>query len=242
MTLSVDRSLLGAVAIGALLHALLFLIVLPGASMRSGRLPPPATFFAASPSDDAAALVDEVRTVWSPIMFSLPSGMGFSRELLQKDVRTRLSFSQEVESEQFLRVDSAGAVSDDPIIARDLMVTTDGGKTPGLPDVMALQEIKKPASPRVYVAPELKSRLVGGIVLPPVLNQNFESPWEVRAALSVSEQGMVRHVFLERPLDEPALNQQVLQLLYGLRFKSGEPIEGSIELYSPKTSVKGGGE
>lgn len=242
MTLSLDRGVLAAILIGVLLHGLFFYMVRPApVPLSLTRLTPPSTYFSVSSQADGTAVASEVRTIWSPVVFSLPSGMGFSRELHQQDVRTRLSFTQEVETEQFLQVEPAGYRGDGLMIPRDLMVTS-GAHVPGLPEIAPADPARKPTAPRVYVAPELKSRLEGGIVLPPVLNQDFSAPWEVRASVSVSEQGLVRHVFLEKPLDEPTLNQQVLQLLYGLRFKSGESIEGSIELYSPRSTAGGPAE
>ena len=48
-------------------------------------------------------------------------------------------------------------------------------------------------------------------------------------------------MFLEQPLESAPLNQQVLQLLYGLRFKPGAgSVEGSIEIYSPEKTTVGG--
>ena len=80
-------------------------------------------------------------------------------------------------------------------------------------------------------------------MLPPELNQPKVTAWEVRADVSVTEEGFVRHVFLTKPLDEAPLNQSVIRLLHGLHFRPGkEPTEGRIEIYSPETSPAKGGE
>ena len=227
-----------AIVVAVLLHAVLFLMIRPPIEpLRSIEQTPPKTFFGSAPAEDSSASGRDIRTVWSPVLFSLPSGMGFSRDLLTKDVQTRLSFSQEVKSEQFLQVDPAAHTGADQVIPRDVLVTSKRRLAPGVPAIA--DGVKKPVAPRVYIAPELKSRLLGGIVLPPELNQQVASPWEVRASLSISGEGMVRHVFLEQPLKSVSLNQQVLQLLYSLRFKSGPALEGSIELYSPEATAGG---
>jgi hypothetical protein len=197
-----------------------------------GVLVAPETYFMARKGKQLPDTGSNARTVWSPVMFSLPSDMGFSRDLLQQDVRTRLTFSQQTESEQFLEVDPAARLADERIARQELMLTAGTAAAPGLPDALLQAEERRPAAPRVYVAPELKERLLGGIVLPPELNKEVATPWQARALVSVSEQGTVQHVFLEQPLDTALLNQKVLQLLYSLRFKSGKITDGSIEIYS----------
>ena len=63
-----------------------------------------------------------------------------------------------------------------------------------------------------------------------------DAAWEVRADITVSSEGVVEHVFLEQPLETAALNQSILRLLHGLRFKPGDnTMVGHIEVYSPGT-------
>ena len=114
------------------------------------------------------------------------------------------------------------------------MLTTADRSALDLPSGIFQSEEKRAAARRVNLTAELKERLQGGVVLPPVLNKTGSSPWEIHASVSVSEQGTVKHVFLDQPLDVEGLNQPLLQLLYGLRFKPGEAVEGSIEIYSPE--------
>ena len=105
-----------------------------------------------------------------------------------------------------------------------------------MPEVVVDAAPSRTTGTRVVLAPELKTRLVGGIVLPPELNGSVETPWEVHASVSVSEQGSVSHILLEQPLESPERNQQVLRLLYSLRFKAGDPVESGIDIYSPETN------
>jgi len=244
VTFSMSRELAAAAVVAALLHVALFVAVEPVSRASAASVaPPPSTWFMESPSGGAGAAAQTARTVWSPVLFSLPSSiMGFSRELQQKDVRTRLTFSQAVKTEQFLKTQPVAHASAETLVSTAQEVAGRVPAAPALPSAEAASDARKTSAPRVYVAPELKERLTGGIVLPPGLNQNTAASWEVRAAVSVSEQGAVRHVFLERPLELPALNQQVLQLLYGLRFKAGPALEGSIELYSPQAAAGTGAE
>ena len=224
-----------ALCLAVMLHLLLFMAVRsPNPDSLSGALAPPETRYLGTSSDPSLiSSGGNARTVWSPVMFSLPSEMGFSRDLLQDNLRTRLTFSQASAAEMFLQVVFAAGGDETQIIPHELMVTDEAGIKPQLPSEDFPVEGKRLPANRVYVAPELKERLVGGIVLPPALNKPTPTPWEVSADISVSRQGLVRHVLLNRPLESTRLNQEVIQLLYGLRFVTEDhPVEGRIEIYS----------
>ncbi|HEY5621152.1 MAG TPA: hypothetical protein VIR77_00985 [Pontiella sp.] len=197
----------------------------------------PLTRYSGSESDTPAGTQNHVRTVQSPVIFSLPSVMGFSRDLLSQKARTRLVLSQPKQTEEFLTVDPLEAVA--VRISRDkLMVSTAAGNEPRPPGALIAQQQTRPAARRVSLAPALKERLIGGVVLPAELNQPSARPWEAHASVSISENGAVTHVFLDQPLESSALNQQVLKLLHSLRFKAGPAVDGSIEIYSPETASR----
>jgi hypothetical protein len=231
-----SRPIVLAAGLAVMMHLLLFAAVRPADDVRLGGMPvPPKTTYLFSEASQQPVLGNEVRMVKSPVMFSLPSKLGFSRELLENDVATPLNTrSRPRQSESFLQADIAAQTKADPSILNELMLTTGDASAPALPVEIFQSLEKRPAARRVNLAPELKERLVGGIILPPELNVELSSAWEVRASVSVSEQGMVKHVFLDQPLEPAPLNQQLLQLLYSLRFKPGEGIDGSIEIYSPE--------
>jgi len=167
-------------------------------------------------------------------MFSLPSKLGFSRDLLQEKLHTRLTFRQPAETESFLEVASTARNAGAENIPCELMLTAGGNAAPRPPSHAFRPLENQPAPRRVYMDDGLKERLVGGVVLPPKLNKKADAAWEIRADISVSKQGAVQHVFLEQPLEAASLNQALIRLLHGLRFKPGNgPVEGRIEIYSP---------
>jgi hypothetical protein len=215
-------------------HLVLFVAVEPSRGNAADHpAPPPRTRYLLASTGDAANAESDVRTVRSPVVFSLPSTMGFSQELLNNDVRTKLSFLQPVKTEHFFEDETAPHYFGERLAPLELMISG-RVKDPSLP--VAVVDIDPPRliATRVVLASELKVRLVGGIVLPPELNRSVETPWEVHASISISEQGAVRHILLEQPLASPERNQQVLRLLYSLRFKAGEPTESAINIYSPE--------
>ena len=235
MTLVPSRELFVPAGLAVIMHLLLFAAFQPKTGRDlGGILVAPNTSYIGPAVSGPSMSGNEVRTIQSPVIFSLPSNMGFSRELTTQDVRTRLTFSKQVETERFLEVESTIRDADAQLHPQELMLTAGTSSAPELPTDIFQPRQNLLAARRVNLAPELKERLLGGIVLPPALNQETSNPWEVRASVSVSEQGSVKHVFLDQPMDSATLNQQLLQLLYGLQFKGGETIEGSIEIYSPE--------
>ncbi|MDF7800521.1 hypothetical protein P4C99_13670 [Pontiellaceae bacterium B1224] len=234
MTRASVMGIVAAILIAALMHAALFVLVRPQTQVKLGGIPVvPKTAFLGNTGETFPTFGNDPRVVNSPVLFSLPSAMGFSRELTQWDVETRLTFSQQVESEQFL--DAALMQKATDLDMQDLMVSSMAAPSLAIPaDIFQKQE-KGPSARRVTLAPELKERIVGGVVLPQELNQPAAKPWEVRAEVRVSEQGAVQHVFLNQPLESSALNMRILQLLYGLQFTPGEPVDGLVEIYSPES-------
>jgi hypothetical protein len=224
-----------ALCLAVMMHLLLFMAVRsPGSDSLSGVLVPPETRYMGSPSGPSTLLGVNARTMWSPVLFSFPSELGFSKELLEDDLRTRLTFSQANASENFLEVNVASGEGDVQIDPQELMITRTVSSYLLAPEIFTPQQ-ERPSANRVYVAPELKDRLIGGVVLPPILNKVPAEAWEVHADVSISKQGQVKHVFLEQPIESAELNQDVIRLLYGLYFQSAEQsVEGRIEIYSPR--------
>lgn len=224
-----------AVGLAVAMHLLLFIVVRPvNGSGLSGALVPPETHYLAPPSGSVPEPGIDIRTVWSPLLFSLPSEMGFSRDLLQEKLRTRLTFRQSDATESFLEVDLASRKVGEELVSQELLVAAGRKMAPHPPSSASRLLENQPAPRRVYVDPELKARLVGGVVLPPELNMPVDAAWEIHADMRISKQGTVQHVFLEQPLEAASLNQAIIRLLHGLGFKSGDgPVEGRIEIYSP---------
>lgn len=238
MSLAPTRGLVLAFAIAAGMHLMLFVLAQP--SVGRGQpvaLVPPVTRYGDSTVAEGDS--DNVRMIESPVLFSLPSPLGFSRELMDHDVVTRKSFmQQQVHSEQFLDVSPSAQNAVERIQPGELMVAATS-RDPLLPVPGAIESAPFPPARRVTMSWGLRDRLIGGIVLPPGLNKIFEKPWAVHASASISEQGQVVHVFLDQPLEPASLNQEVLRLLYGLRFKPGKAVDGTIDIYSPETAAGG---
>lgn len=223
-----------------MLHLALFALVrpAPGERLSETRIPPDTHYLTTPPTQSTDA-----RLIWSPLLFSLPSKMGFSYDLLQKKPRSPSPDLAPVELGNFLEVHLSTRDTERQIVPQELMLTTFGSPAPKLPAVKKNSNDPSPAARRVYVAPQLKQRLVGGIVLPPELNKTTDTAWEALASINVSGQGTVQHVFLDHPLESTEINSQILRLLYGLRFKPGkDSLDGRIEIYSSQKPNTGEGK
>lgn len=229
-----------AISLAAMMHLWLFTGFRPVERDGLAGVPvPPVTAYSARPSG-AAVAVDEVRRVWSPVLFSLPSEMGFSRELLQEKPNTRLTFRQEDAPERFLPIEPAPRSHGPGVVPEQLAVTAKSRPTLAAPRMAPDEPERRPAR-RVFIDPDLKARLIGGIVLPPELNRTGSTAWEVHADISIARDGSVQHVFLEQPQAVPDLNLTVLRMLQGLQFRPDtRAAEGHIEIYSPRAAPTDG--
>ncbi len=237
MTLVPNRGVFFAIATALLMHLALFVAVAPsgGRAMDAVQAPPSTRYADQAAETETAG--PTVRIVRSPVIFSLPSQMGFSRALREHDVQTRKAFMQQpTQSESFLEVASytknvAGRIQPEKLMISALP------HNPALPKASDATAREFPQARRVTMSPRLRSRLVGGIVLSPELNKAVEKPWKVLASVNVSEQGAVEHVLLDHPLESSLLNDEIIRMLYGLRFKAGNAEDGTVEIYSSEGSV-----
>lgn len=237
MTWASSRGMCLAVMLALVMHSLLFVMTRNTShNVLAGIRVPPHTYYQTPVIEPVPMLGSNVRTILSPVVFSLPSSVGFSRELGEQDVRTRLTFTKPVETERFLDVDTR--LYEDASQAADFMVSaTLRPADPAVPE-NAYRVVAVPASARrVTMDQALLSRVEGGIVLPQILNQPAEKPWQVSASVHVAENGVVEHVLLDSPLESPAMNQEALKVLYDLRFRPGDAVDGDIQINAPNPAA-----
>ena len=241
MTLAPSRGVVLASAVALLMHLCLFTVVRSSDGWeRVAPLASPETRYT-EPNASQEATNDMVRIVESPIIFSLPSQMGFSRSLSENDVQTRKTFMQPpIRSEQFLKTSVYTQRASDHLHPEELMISA-APREPFLPAPAVAEAAPYSSSRRVMMSSGLQDRLVGGIVMPAGLNKTVDKPWTVHASINISDQGAVEHVMLDQPLEPASLNREILHLLYNLRFKPGKAVDGSIDIYSPESGAAAGG-
>lgn len=223
-----------AIGTALLMHILLFLAAKPSNVNGLVFIPSPPETNYAMPTAEGAVEMVAVRMIKSPTLFSLPSELGFSRELKLNDVQNKKTITPlQVHSESFHTIDFGARENGKQLHPRELMIS-ETQREAILPSGKSLPIQPRMGAKRIYLSPELERRLMGSVELPPDLVMPADQPWTVRASVHVSAQGAVEHVMLEQPLDSPSLNQQVLQMIYKLRFTPGDAVDSSLEIYSPE--------
>jgi len=235
-----EPSIFCAIGAAFLLHIFFFLLFEAAPQeYRQEYIQPPSTAGLFAPASSAGKVGNDARLIWSPALFSFPSKMGFSRELLQEKPRTRLLSEERREPESFLAAGNETIMEGNAVSAEELLLSSTGPFVPPLPASPVESAVYAPAFRRVYMEPELKARLRGGIELPASLNKTGATAWQVRADIMVDKEGTVEHVFLEAPLKSAEMNQAVLQTLYHLKFSPAQqPVCGRIEIYSSEPAAE----
>ena len=213
MKTSQIKVILPAVSVAVMMHLLLFAAMTPKSNVRLSGIPvSPKTSYMMGGFMDADQVDLNVWSLRSPLVFSLPSEMGFSRELNAHDVQTKLTFSQEVITEHFLESDDSALQDEGGLESQELLLTSSSVSAPGLPSDVYVSAEKRASARRVYLTPALRERLAGGVVLPAELNQQVDTPWKARARITISEGGVVQHILLDKPLESASLNLSLIHI------------------------------
>lgn len=160
----------------------------------------------------------DLRVMWSPILFALPTPMGFSRapaagagharprvqrptldpvlrppphDIPQGSIISAISLPVFAAGDQFSTDTGAPVFTVQPVGANTLEVELRG-------DLATLQPLEKPM-PIVPAALAVDS-------------------WDVNAYVDIGREGSVRHVFLDPPSASPEFNAYLLQALYRWQF------------------------
>lgn len=217
-----------AIGLAIVLHLCLFVLTSSAPQKKSTPLPPHTQYIASSKENNT---LSNARVLWSPVLFSLPSTLGFSQKLLQQKMKSPKTDFQQTDIESFLPIDPTTKNRNEKTDIRSLMIST---QPIPLQPPLAIKSTPRPLSPRFNLTPTLKNRMTGELILPLALNQPAETPWEINAEITVSPDGKVQHVLLDHPLESAILSQSVIYVLQDLQFKKSEQTtEGFIHIYSP---------
>ena len=227
-----------------LLRRLLRFLLVPAAL---ALLPPPAGggLTAEAPGTPATAYLPnplgpprperDPRILRSPVLFALPSPLGFSRKILREPFRVPLTFIQPAESAALLPLTLSALDADVPLHLSDLMVFSPRSAPPPLPEVGAPLPVAPPAPPQptLRLSSALQQRLFEPAKPPATLQPAGSEPLFLRAVLYLDPDGTVHAVFFEKPPPAP-LEIPLLAYLRQLRFRPADAAAvGSVELFLP---------
>ncbi len=174
----------------------------------------------------------------SPVLFALPSPLGFSRPLLIRGAGLRppiqppLDISMTLKSPVFARPDEPAVTGGGP--PEDVRVRYEG---PSLRPVTrsVFDGFPEPHEPvlRMEFGEGLREDLFEKRPLPERLVEETTASWEVEVFLSTDERGVVNRVLLERRADLERINQELSRSLYAWRVHYGEaPVSGRLRIYA----------
>lgn len=163
------------------------------------------------------------RRLWSPVLFALPTPVGFSQAVLEKDFALRPPLEAPGGSAMYLEYTPAPSA---PL----------EGLVPGLPDLVqkTLQTYPGQSPARSVFTRDRQSRSTApltvefGAGLADVEPLEFATPkwgrlpggkaWEATAVLMVDKYGMVQHTLLESSSTSDRLDRDLVRFLKKLRF------------------------
>ena len=167
----------------------------------------------------------DVREVQSPLLFAFPSVAGYSAEMDSSKTRTELRFAKTVQREYFL----------------ETVYSADSGKCLAVLDDFVERGVPVMEEPAyalrwesngdemVMVSDNLQHRWVTSSFNSP---DDIEGSFLVRAQVEVSENGRVKHLFVESPIENRFWNQAVVRALYAMKFEAGSRELGWVEVRS----------
>ena len=193
---------------------------------------PHVRYLATQTAGTAGGAQSDLRVMWSPVLFALPTPMGFSRASAAGEGRDHPRIQRPVIEPVLLQPAPVGT---------GLPVVQVPTRPPFLDGVNFRLDGIAPVFPAVQassntLAFEFLDGLAGGRALdtplPALPADLVADAWSIVAHLDVGREGGVRDVFLEVPTSSPEFNAAVAQALYHWRFApASTAVSGVIHLH-----------
>ncbi|TAN36319.1 MAG: hypothetical protein EPN23_08730 [Verrucomicrobia bacterium] len=174
----------------------------------------------------------DLRVMWSPVLFALPTPMGFSRTPSTGESRDHPRV-QRPGAEPLLMSEPCAATNVAVVSAPPLPAFADGVR-------FRLDDVRSVFADLPVITNALTVELVGDLAtihtlektLPALPAELADDSWTVIAYVDVGQAGEVRHVFLDPPSSVNDFNAQLLQALYRWRFTpAAADLHGAIHLH-----------
>jgi hypothetical protein len=193
---------------------------------------PHARFLPARAPADGGEPQSDLRVMWSPVLFALPTPMGFSRAPAAGDGHDRPRVQRPTLEPQLMPP---------PPVAKLAAVVP----VPRLPALNDGANFYLDGAAPVFAAlpgvtPTLSVEVLGALAglrcldqpLPPLPVELAAESWTVVATLELGRAGRVQHVFLDPPSASAAFNAQLLQAFFRWRFApSAAAVQGLVHLH-----------
>ena len=167
----------------------------------------------------------DVREVQSPLLFAFPSTAGYSAEMDSSTTRTELRFAKTVQREYFLETGYAA----EPGNPLDVLGDSVEQEIPIMEEPAYALRWGFHEGQTVVMSDNLQRRWVTSSF---DSSDEIEGSFFIRAQIEVSEQGRVKHLFVESPIENGVWNQAVVRALYAMQFEAGSREPGWVEARS----------
>ena len=177
----------------------------------------------------------DIRLVQSPIIFALPTKIGFSKDLLENEKEVDLFSVKSSEKEFFFKFDKDVFRSlKQPLSFNDIKQYQFSYEP-----IKTYKKLDKSENNLHYqLSKNLESILIDDSILIKNLASLEGDSWFVKASLYISENGFVDHVFIDDISEKTINKMSLLNALYNIKFKSGVEEIGWIILNSiPKKVI-----
>lgn len=229
-----------AVLVAVALHAAWAAVLAPSpAAPRGG--PPAAPSVAYMPmrvdGPGGAPAEADVRTLWSPALFSLPTHVGFSGSMLTNELRTYPPVGMRPVQPLYLE----RAPSSSPVV---FPAPALGAAVASAPGHLAARRLDAPAFPpraatgtpatRVELSGELVGRRFEDPALPAELRGEGDKPWDITVYVETDADGRVARVLIEGSTAPEAAAGKVARVLRTWRLEQVDgPARGRVTLRYP---------
>lgn len=213
---------MSAAVITAVWHAVWWMGLSPR-THHTAIAPPPVPRLSYVPviAAHSGTISGDVRALWSPVLFSLPTAVGFSRTVLNQSAGIGPPVETPLPPEVLMeRVPASGAGAMHPRSMHDPVAVL--RRMPEVRDHLTVPELTSGnRSPlQVYALGTDAELLPEDLPLPARKDLGVE-PWETEVELVVAEEGWITRVLLMSPPADPAVAQAVSRALYRWRYDPG---------------------
>lgn len=167
----------------------------------------------------------------APDLFALPHIYGFSRHRLQDRVSMRPPVDRPAPGDLALSWSAYQAFTrasqSDPIRVDRPTLPPTNLPLPPVDRALPVPEPPSPgtAIPRIRTIPALEKRPIEHLHWPEGAAYWGTAAWTAEVVLRVDEQGVVTEALLDRRTPDDAINERLLQVLYGWRWAVGDRVE-----------------
>lgn len=184
----------------------------------------------ARPASDASAWHTDVRAISSPLLFALPTPLGFSRDALAPSgLKPPPPVATVAPMSPYL-------IAPSDVIARlersDLLDQVPLNRLAPWPEPVSSASTVTRTDGAVILAGTLAGRAPVSKLITLGTNQPalLDQPWEAVAQVRVDADGWIDHVLLEKPTASTNRNAAVVRLLRGVNLGRGGVAEGRVAL------------